>query len=132
MIQRPSAVPLVLCKDVLIEHNSQRPSLIRCFHKLTSRSFPTGARPFWVYTVLTDGIGIVRFSLRITRLDTMEEVYKRSWQAEFANPLQKLYLRVRISTCSFPVPTRYVIALYADEESIAEIVLPVVEENADG
>jgi len=126
MIQRPSAVSLVLCDDILIEHNTKSATLIRCFNKLTFRSFPTGPRPFWVYAMLTDGLGPVPLSLSITRLDTMERVYDRSWQMTFSDPLRIVKVPFHVGSCSFPVATRYEIVLSAGNEALAATVLTVV------
>jgi hypothetical protein len=132
MIQRPSAVPLVLCKDVLIEHNTKSPSLLRCFTKLVERTFPTSARSFWIYAVLTDGIGTVPLSLRITRLDTMEEVYDWNWQTSLPDPLRIIKLPIHIGSCSFPAPTRYEVVLRAVEEPIATAVMTLVLQETTG
>ena len=54
MIQRPNAVGLLLCEDVLVEEATRTVTLIRSFDRLVAKTFPTPAKRFIVYAILTD------------------------------------------------------------------------------
>jgi hypothetical protein len=92
---------------------------------LVAREFPSAPRRFWAYAVLTDGMGTIPFSLQIIQLDTLDEIYVRTWQSTFTNPLRKFRMPIRIESCSFPAPGRYEISLVADDEVVAQTVLTV-------
>jgi hypothetical protein len=125
MIQRPNAVGLILCESVLIEEGTNSVTLLRCFDRLAARTFPTPPRQFTVFAVLTDGLGPVRLSVNVNRLETDEEIHAQNWRTEFREPLAQVRLPLKIHPCSFPEPGRYDIVLYAEGEAIARVVLTV-------
>jgi hypothetical protein len=126
MIQRPNAVGLVLCEDVIVEEGSRSMSLIKSLSRLEIAQFPSGPRPFTVFAILTDGLGEVALSLKIARLDTFEEIYSRTTAIAFTNPLSEIRMFRRVASCSFPVPGRYQISLMVGQEEIAQCVLTVL------
>jgi hypothetical protein len=126
MIQRPNAVGLLLCQQVIIEEKTRNRTLVNNFSRLEVKDFPASVPPFSVIATLTDGIGDMTLSLVVTRLDTLEEVYNRDVRTRFDNPLQELRLQFRVTQCTFPVPGRYQFALLADGEDVTECVLTII------
>jgi hypothetical protein len=106
MVQRPSAVGLTLCRLVIVEEKTRNVTLASTFQRLEFEGFPATAEPFCAYAVLTDGLGDLALDLIVSRCDTLEEVYTRSFQATFKDPLRQLRLWWRVRSCSFPVPAR--------------------------
>ena len=127
MIQRPNAVGLVLCEDVLIEQGTGSVTLLRCFDRLVAKTFPTPPKRFTACTVLTDGLGQVNLYLSVRRLETEEEIYARDLQVTFRDPLAQVRVAFRIGSCAFPSAGRYEFLLSVENESIAQCVLTVIK-----
>ncbi|SRR5260370_20323497 len=126
MIQRPNAVGLVPCEDIIVAEGTRTMSLIKTFSRFEVAQFPSGPRPFTAITILTDGLGEVALSLTIARLDTFEEIYSRTTRITFTNQLSEIRMFRRVASCSFPVPGRYQISLLVGQEEIAQCVLTVL------
>jgi hypothetical protein len=125
MLQRPSAVGLILCRLVTLEERTRNVTLTNSFKRLAFASFPALPEPFCVYTALTDGLGVVDLNLVVSRCDTLEIVYSRSYRATFPDPLRQLRLWWQIRSCAFPVAGRYEFALQANGETITQAVLEI-------
>lgn len=129
MIQRPTAAGLLLAEKAVIEEKTRNVTLVNCFGHLTYREFPTPAQQFIAFAVLTDGIGKMTLTLTVARLEDMATLATRSWQATFASPLQHLRFLARAVGITFPVPSRYQVALLADGETVAQRVLTLAREG---
>src|SRR5437588_2389454 len=125
MIQRPTSVGLLLCEAAVIEEKTRNVTLVNQFTQLQFDAFPSVPRPFTVCSLLTDGLGEANLFLRIVTLDTLEDIYLRSWTMMFRNPLSQVRLLLRVRHCSFPLAGPYQFALEADGDMIAQCVLQV-------
>ena len=126
MLQCPNAVGIILCRLVLVEEKTRNVTLASSFQRLESTSFPSMPTPFCVYTVLTDGLGDIVLDLVVSRRDTLDEIYTRSTQIRFKDPLRQVRLWWYVRSCTFPVPGAYEFGLQADGEPITQCVLHVV------
>jgi hypothetical protein len=63
MIQRPNAVCLWVCEDVLVEEGTKSLTLMRGFSRLRFSSFPSPPVNFTVCAALRDGLGPVTLAL---------------------------------------------------------------------
>jgi hypothetical protein len=119
MPQRPSAVSLMVCDQVVFEHTTQKPYLLGVFTGMTADSFPTGRQKFDVFAALTDGLGDVRITLSVVMLESDEEIYSRTMVVRFSDPLQVVNLRFRVRQLSFEAPGAYLVSLVVDNTEIA-------------
>jgi len=132
MIQKPVAIGLFLCQEIIIEETTRNVTPVNCFTMRRVEGFPSDPFPFVVFAILTDGLGEARLEVAIQRLDNLEEVYRRGAPFHFTDPLQEVRCLFRIRDCSFPVPGSYEADLFADKESIAQRkfrILPLEEET---
>ena len=120
MIQRPVAIGLTLCEQVIIEEGTRRVTLVNCFTRHTVERFPSETFPFIVFAILADGLGEMLLEVVIHRLDTLEETYRAGQQVRFADPLQNLRCSLRILDCSFPVAGHYQVGLFVGGEMVAQ------------
>ncbi len=125
MLQLPNVVGLTLCEQVITDASTRNLTLVNTFTRLRCSTFPSPPQRFVVGTVLTDGLGDGTMSLVVSRLDTLDEVAQRRWRMRFADPLRIIRVIVRMRNVSFPVPGQYQLALFADEEWLAQTVLQV-------
>jgi hypothetical protein len=65
-------------------------------------------------------MGEVLLDFVIKRLDTLDEIYERSFPVRFANPLQEIRCLLRVRNCVFPVAGHYQFMLLADNELVAQ------------
>lgn len=130
MLQRPNAVGLTLCRMVLIEEHLRNVTLVSIFRRLEFEAFPATAEPFFAYAVLRDGLGDVKLDLVVSRSDTLEEVYTRSLQMQFEDPLQQFRLRWIVRSCEFPAAGTYQFELRASDETITQNVLEIMEKES--
>src|SRR5438445_463935 len=107
MIQRPNAVGLILCHWVIVEENTRNVTLANSCQRLELSEFPSRPDPFAVYTILTDGLGQITLELVVSRNDTLEEIYTKSFTTDFKDPLRQLRLWWHVRACTFKVPGRY-------------------------
>jgi hypothetical protein len=129
MLERPNAVGLILCQQVITEENTRNVTLVNTLNRLRFASFPSPQRPFVVYVQLTDGRGEATMSLVVSRLDTLEDVFEGRWRMTFTDPLRVVRMILRSSNVSFPVPGLYQWSLFADGEWVAQSVLEVLSEE---
>ena len=115
----PVAVSLLLCEQVIIEEQSRNVTPINCFSRRDVERIPSSALPFTVFGLLTDGSGVISFSLIISRLVDLVDIYQRSFSAQFAHPLQIVRLMLRIQDCSFASAGQYQVTLFAEREVVA-------------
>jgi hypothetical protein len=114
-----------LCQHAIVEEGTLRVSLINCFRRLRVKELPTRLNPFTVAISLTDGQGLIPLSLEISRLDTWETVFERTWQVSMRDPLKEFWLIARISKCVVPVVGRYVFEFSVNGDLIANSVMEV-------
>ena len=125
MIHLPTALGLKVCEDYIIEEGTRSVTLINCYRKYQARAFPVRAYPLAVCAFLADGLGQVELSLVIYHLATMEEIFIKSWQVIFADPLQEIWFIGRLSKCSFLEPGKHQVVLRANGEFVAQCTLQV-------
>ena len=125
MIQRPTAVGLTLCQMLTVEEHTRNITLVNSFHRMYLDEFPSALVPFFVYTVLTDGLGEVKLDLVISRCDTLEDIYIRSFKTVFIDPLRQLQLYWHVRSCTCPSPGSYQLSLEVDGESITQCTLKI-------
>jgi hypothetical protein len=133
MNPQPIAVGLVLAQDVIVEEGTRSITLVKTFNRLEIEEFPSPPQQFAVYTMLTNGRGEPMVGMSISRLDSLEEIYRRAARVTFADPLRQVRLWFRVKSCSFPEPGAYQVTLEADGELITQCVCNIVrKENKDG
>jgi hypothetical protein len=126
MAQRPLALGLFLCEQVIVEEGTRNVTLVNCFTHRTVRRFPSEKFPFVVFARLTDGSGSMPLDVTIQRLDTLNEIHAVSRPLRLGSQLEVVRCHVRIQDCSFPVPGDYQVTLSVDNESIAQQKLRVL------
>ncbi len=120
MLQRPKALGITLCDQVIFEEVTQKPSLIGSFTGVAIDHFPSVAQRFDVFAALTDGLGDATIDVVVTHLETERQIYAQSMQFRFPDPLKVINLRFRVRTCSFPEAGTYLFSLCVDGEEIAQ------------
>src|SRR5712692_5801948 len=101
MPQRPSAISLMLCDQVVFEQGTQKPYLLGVFTGVAADNFPTAPQRFDVFVALTDGQGDVRMTLSVVRLEANQEIYSQRMSLRFSDPLRVVNLRFRVRQLIF-------------------------------
>ena len=103
MSQRPAAIGLLVCEQVIIEESTRSITPVNCFMRRTVRQIPPEPLSFVVFGTLNDGSGEIRLDLAIERLDFLEEIYRRSITYRFADQMAEVSCIFRVRDFSFPV-----------------------------
>jgi hypothetical protein len=130
-LQRPNAAGLILCRLLIVEEKTRNVTLVNSFQRMVVNSFPSGPVPFSVFTTLSDGLGDTMLELVVSRCDTLDEIYSRSFAVRFNDPLKQLRLWWQVRSWSFPVPGAYQFVLQADKEPITQCMLNVLTTGDD-
>jgi hypothetical protein len=119
MKQRPVAIGLLVCEQVVIEEGTRNATLVNCFTHRRVKEIPSPPIPFVVLALLTDGIGEISLEMKIQRLDTLEVIARSQGSVQFPDPLREVRFHLRFRDCSFPVAGIYDVVLLAEGEPIA-------------
>lgn len=119
MSQRPVAISMLLCEQVIVDVKTRNATPVNCFNTRHLEAIP-GHVSFTALVWLTDGMGEVIAEVIVERLDSMEEVFRVEEILNFANPLQEMRCAVRIRRCPIPVAGYYLLSLIIDREVIAD------------
>jgi hypothetical protein len=129
MLQRPSAVGLFLCEQVITEKGTDNVTVVNSFSRRAVRRVLSRPFPFVVFALPTDGLGEVELEVTINRLDNLDEVYRAGTTFRFPDPLHAYRCKLRIQDCSFPVAGDYEVNLHAGGEVIARRKLSIVQRS---
>jgi hypothetical protein len=117
-------IPLVrglyLAERVDTDPETRNLTLVECFRALLVEGLPTAAQPFAVVAYLANGLGRYRFSVRVTRLDTMAVIYSASAAITFPDRLQEVRFVFRCERCVFPGAGEFEVSLWIGDELLAQ------------
>jgi hypothetical protein len=117
MSERPIAIGLLACDQVIVEEHTRNVTPVNCFTHRKVRDFPSEPQSFTVLAFLTDGVGEIDLEVVLQDLENMEELYRDGRRVVFRNPLTeyRFVFRLRLS---FPAEGSYEILLLADNELV--------------
>jgi hypothetical protein len=119
MAQRPSAISLMLCDQVVFERGTEKPYLLGVFTGVAVDRVPTAPQRFDIFAALTDGLGDVTMTLSVVHLETNQEIYTQKLTVSFPDPLQVDNLRFRVRQLTYAASGTYLFALTAGDEELA-------------
>lgn len=131
MTPPPVALGLFLCNLVIIDQESQMPSLVGIFTGLRVDRFPSESQRFSAFAALTNGRGTARMELNAVRLATGEEIFSQTVDITFPDPLRVVNVHVRVSRVVFPAPGVYEFTLLVEDEVVARRRLRVYQGNSN-
>jgi hypothetical protein len=119
-VPRPRAIDYLICEYFILDERSKNVSLIGCFNRLRLPEFPFAASRFFVFALLTDGLGEGSLELTLTHLGSEEEIFRLETTIRLPNRFTELRVPFPIVECYFPEPGAYLFTLLIDNEIIAE------------
>jgi hypothetical protein len=125
MIPDPTALALLVCEQVIVDHYSRNPSPISIFTGLQVEQFPSDPQRFSVFAALTDALGEGRLELRAVRLDTDDEIYAQQFPLQFPDRATVVNVNIRVRNIRFPVSGVYEFQLLVDGSLVAQRKLRV-------
>jgi hypothetical protein len=131
MNQRPVAIGLLLCEQVIVEENTRNVTPVNCFTKQFVERFPSEPLSFNVAVFLTDGLGEMDLTLVIETLELGEEIYNRKIPVRFDNPLLEYRFLIRVRNCRFSAPGHYQATLLAQDEFVAHRKFRVLSKDSE-
>ena len=129
-------IPLVrglyLADRVDVDPVTRNLTLVNCFRTLLIDELPRAAQPFAVVAYLANGVGRYRFTVRVTRLDTMAVVYSASSEIAFPNRLEEVRFVFRSERCVFPGEGEFEMSLWIGGELLAQTPFRVNHSREEG
>jgi hypothetical protein len=119
MSQKPVAVGLLTCEQMIVEESTRNLTPVNCFTQRKLRDFPSEPISFAVVAFLTDGLGDIELAIVLQTLNNMEELYRLGRRFRFEDPLDEYRCVFRVRNFSFPHEGRYQLLLLADGELVA-------------
>ena len=110
---------LYLCEQVDV-HASLNLTLRNCFRTLRVAGLPIAARPFFVVVYLANGLGRVKATIQVRRLDTLDLIYTADAPLTFPDRLQEVRFKAWIGQCVFPGPGRFEVLFWSDGNLLAQ------------
>jgi hypothetical protein len=130
-MQRPSALGLLLCEQVIRDSETGRRTFVGAFDSLTADEFPFVSPPLTVYAALTNGQGRIRLELRVTDIDDEVDLAVEGLTVDLPGPLDLAHVRFRFRGLSFPEPGHYLFQLFAENEPICHRRLHIRESEEE-
>ena len=115
----PIAIGLMLCDQIIIDKDTNKPCLIGVFTGLAVHDFEEPQR-FSVFLCLTNGRGQVELELTGVRLDNGESIFRQTYETSFPSPLSVVNVSIRIRSIQFPAAGWYDFVVRAKGELIAQ------------
>ena len=118
MAQRPLAIGLMLCEQVIVDQKTKRLTPVNCFSQWNIEGPISERQSFYALAILSSGHGSMLAELNIDNLDFDEKVFRHEFTIGFTNPLEqyRCIMRLRVP---FPASGTYQASLIMDGESIA-------------
>lgn len=120
MVPAPVSLGLTLCHEIIVERDTGNISLVNTFTKWRARRFPSPARQFCLFAVLSEGHGNGTMEIGVTRVETEEVIFSVQQAIHFPNRLAEVRLQLRNPECSFPAAGEYYATLAIDGEWVAQ------------
>lgn len=113
-MQRPTALGLTLCDQVILDTYTGKRTLVGMFDELFCDGVPFIPPPLWVYAALTDGQGRIALDLVVSDMETEEELVVVQHEMEFTSPLSITHLRMNFPDLQFPRSGYFLFQLSAE------------------
>jgi hypothetical protein len=120
MVPRPRAIDFLVCDYFILDERTKNVSLIGCFNRLRLPEFPFAASRFYVFALLTDGLGEGLLELTLSHLASEEEIFRLETTIRLPHRFTELRVPFPIVECYFPEPGAYLFTLLIDNEIIGE------------
>jgi hypothetical protein len=79
--QRPTVTGLLLCEQVIVDDKTHNVTPVNCFAERRIDGPITKEQTFFVFAILTDGLGNMSAEVEIDRLDNLENVYRKDFRS---------------------------------------------------
>jgi hypothetical protein len=120
MTPPPLAVGRIVCEKAIIEEGTRDITLVGALPKVIVERFPSQSRSFFIYALLTNGLGPAKIDIVVTHLETDQEVYTRQYVGRFPDRLAELRLLAHLRDLSFFAAGSYLFALLVDGDLVAQ------------
>lgn len=120
MDPHPITVGLTLANEIIVDRNTQKPSIIGAFIGLAVDEFPSNPQRFSVFSVLTHGTGSGTIELRAFSVRTNQQIYSQRGTIYFPEISDVVNATFRVKSITFPHPGYYVFRLFIDDVPVPQ------------
>ncbi|MBW3538840.1 MAG: hypothetical protein KY476_01080 [Planctomycetes bacterium] len=113
-----TALGLAVCDQIILDRDTQKPSLIGVFTGLSVNDFPSDPQRFSVAAFLTGGVGAATIAVRAVRLASGEQIYRQEGEVSFRDQTDIVNVLFRVRSIRFPEPGFYLFQLLVNDEPV--------------
>lgn len=124
----PKIIGLILCRTLETNRATGETSLVGVFNALRFRDWPSPGQEFTIYSALHGGVGEGTMKLVIARLESERTIHRYQRCVTLPGPGKYFNLVIPITRCVFPLPGRYGLTLYFDDQEVSNRYLDVFRE----
>jgi hypothetical protein len=129
-IPPPRCKALLLCEQIIIDAQSERPSLINIFDAVHAEEFPAEIGPLKIFAKVTERIGNCGFSFEIRDLQNGSSILDiPRIDVHFDDRFQLVNIVAGVNSLSIPRPGAYDLILFAASDEVERQRFEVLESN---
>jgi len=110
----PSVLSINICDSIIRDERTKKVSLIGLFNSIFASTFPVRHPVMHVYIALTNGHGLYKLNVRLTRAEDDVPIATMEGPIEFPNPLTVVELNIEWRGVEFNKPGEYVVEVLSD------------------
>ena len=122
--ERPIALALILCDQIITEHQTMKKSLIGTFNSITLATLPSAYATMCLYAALTNGMGKMDTRLRCVYMGDNITEERTLWEVkgpiEFANPNQVVEINFVLNGVVFQNAGLHTFEFYCNDDLLME------------
>ena len=126
-MERPKALAMVICDDIIEDKRTHKKSLIGIFNQIVTARFPATHPKMHIFFSLTNGRGKYKAVLQHTSLTELKVLKEIQGEMHFPDPNANLEYSFELLNVSFPIEGRYSFELLLDGNPIVERVFEVLK-----
>lgn len=110
----PSVLSINICDSIIRDERTKKVSLIGLFNSIFAPTFPVRHPVMHVYIALTNGHGLYKLNVRLTRAEDNVPIVSMEGPIEFPDPLTVVELNIEWKGVEFNKPGEYVVEVLSD------------------
>jgi Family of unknown function (DUF6941) len=129
MMPPPTALGLFVCDRVTRDPQTGKFSLHGILARFAVPHFPGYSGAFAFFATLKGAQGVGTVAIEISALGNDTAVHRQQINVTFPDRLREVHFLLRVLDCRFPGPGMYDIALWVDQDIVAQKVVEVYQKG---
>jgi uncharacterized protein DUF6941 len=119
--EKPMAVAMMICDQIISEERTHKKTLVGCFNNINAMAFPALHPTFYVFVAITNGQGNYRSKLRCVYENGQQAtLFEFEGSLNLLQPMQTAEVAFKLVNLTFPKPGTYAIEFWCDDELLLQ------------